>query len=39
VYTLAELKMLVQADGPLRPYIGTRGRPGTRGRSSKKRGG
>lgn len=33
VYTLAELEMLVQPGGPLRPYVGTQGR------SSKKRGG
>jgi hypothetical protein len=33
VYTLAELEMLVQPGGPLRPYVGTQGRP------SKKRGG
>lgn len=33
VYTLAELEMLVAPGGPLRPYVGTRGR------SSEKRGG
>ena len=33
VYTLSELEMLVQPGGPLRPYVGTRGL------SSKKRGG
>lgn len=31
VYTLAELEMLVQPSGPLRPYVGTRGRSSKEG--------